>query len=121
MKLSRTIAVLAGLFLIGLGVWAFVDPHSFYLRIAHFPPYNRHFLHDAGAFQIGLGATLLLALRWSDGLKAALTGVGIGAAFHAASHWWDRSLGGKSSDPYVLTIFALVLVIAAQARSSGRT
>jgi len=120
MKLSKLVAVLAGLFLIGLGVWAFFDPNSFYLRIAHFPPYNKHFLHDAGSFQIGMGAALLLALRWGDALGVALAGVGIGAAFHAASHWIDRSLGGKSSDPYVLSIFAFVLLAAAHARSRGR-
>ena len=55
----------AGLIFVALGLWALVSPSAFYDRIALFPPYNRHFLHDVGAFQIGLGMTLLLALRWS--------------------------------------------------------
>jgi len=121
MKLSRVVALLAGLFFVALGVWAFFGPHSFYVRLAHFPPYNRHFLHDVGAFQIGLGAALLIALRWNDAVGVALAGVGIGAAVHAASHWWDRSLGGKSSDPYVLTALALVLIVAAGLRHRGRS
>jgi hypothetical protein len=36
----------------GVGV---VFPHSFYDNVATFEPYNRHFLHDIGAFTIGLG------------------------------------------------------------------
>ena len=119
MKASRVVAVLAGLFFVALGVWAFFGPHSFYMRLAHFPPYNRHLMHDVGAFQIGFGATLLIALRWSDAIGVALAGVGIGSSFHAAAHWWDRSLGGKSSDPYLLTLLAVVLLAAAYARRRG--
>jgi len=44
------------LLLIGLGLWAF------YSSIATYPPYSPHLVHDVGAFQIGLGACLALAL-----------------------------------------------------------
>ncbi|MGH2602501.1 MAG: hypothetical protein ACRDJ9_24345, partial [Dehalococcoidia bacterium] len=74
------VTVVAGLFMLVGGVWSFIWPANFYDQIALFPPYNRHFLHDVGAFQIGLGATLLLALRWRDSLFVALLGVGLGAA-----------------------------------------
>lgn len=63
---------LAGLFFLAPGIWAFAAPHSFYDQVATFPPYNRHLLHDIGAFQIGIGVALLLALRWSDAPFAAL-------------------------------------------------
>jgi hypothetical protein len=89
-----TVTVIAGFFFSVLGLWAFFWPSSFYERIALFPPYNPHFLHDAGAFQIGLGATLLLALYWRDALLVALLGVGLGAALHAVAHVVDRHLGG---------------------------
>src|SRR5688572_4680738 len=77
-RLARGIALLAGLFFLGFGLWAFFDPRSFYEQIATYPPYNKHFLHDAGAFQIGIGATLLLALQWKDGLAVALGGATAG-------------------------------------------
>jgi hypothetical protein len=37
-------------------------------------PCNQHLIHDAGAFQIGIGAALLLALVCPDALLVALTG-----------------------------------------------
>ena len=120
MRLSRVIAALVGLFLVALGLWSFLGPRSFYDQLATFPPYNRHLFHDIGAFQVGLGAVLLLAVRWGDALGVALTGVGIGAALHAAAHWWDRDLGGKSSDPYLLSVLALVILAAALARARAR-
>lgn len=112
----------AGLFFLAFGLWAFVAPSSFYDQIALFPPHNRHFLHDAGAFQIGLGATLLLALRWRDALFVALLGVGTGAAVHAVAHLLDRNLGGRRTDPVSLAIIAVVIVLAALLRwnPSGR-
>ena len=59
------------------GLWAFVTPKSFYDTVATFPPYNVHFIHDIGAFSIGLGAVLGLAMgmkRWSAA-KSALVAV----------------------------------------------
>ncbi len=80
--------------------------------IARFPPYNHHFLHDVGAFQIGLGATLLLAVWFRDALVVALGGYTLGAVAHAAAHVLDRDLGGNPSDPLSLTILALVALTA---------
>ena len=68
----RVIAVLAGVFLVGFGIWAFLSPSTFYSSIALFPPYNQHFLHDVGAFQVGLGIAFALA--------ATVGAVGVAAA-----------------------------------------
>ena len=54
MKISKLIAVLVGLFFVGFGLWSFFAPLSFYDQIAAFGDYNRHFLHDVGAFQLRL-------------------------------------------------------------------
>jgi len=112
MKFPRYVAAAAGAFLVVFGLWAFFGPHSFFEQIASFKPYNRHLMHDIGAFQVGVGATLLIALVWSDALAVALAGAGVGSLMHAAAHWWDKDLGGKSSDPYTLTFIAIVIVIA---------
>ncbi|MGH2784683.1 MAG: hypothetical protein ACRDJ1_05445 [Actinomycetota bacterium] len=115
-RLARAVALLAGLFFLGLGVWAFFDPRSFYEQLATFPPYNRHLFHDAGAFQIGIGATLLLALTWKDGLSIALGGASVLAVMHAISHFIDKDLGGKDTDPWFLSFVAAVIVIGFIAR-----
>ena len=107
------VAVLAGLSLIGFGLWAFLDPRSFFEQLATWRPFNKHFLHDIGAFQIGLGAVLLLAAMSADALFVALGGVGIGSAMHALAHLIDRGDGGRDSDPIVFGVVALLLLAAA--------
>ena len=63
---TRLALVVGIAFWVGFGLWAFVDPRSFYDALATFKPYNKHFLHDIGAFQIGIGAGLYAATRWRD-------------------------------------------------------
>ena len=95
-RMPRAIAIVGGVGFIALGLWAMVDPRSFFAALATFEPYNQHFLLDIGAFQIGLGVVLLLAavpVR-ADGLTVALVGVGVGAALHTLSHVVGRDLGG---------------------------
>jgi len=114
--MSRRLTVIAaavGLVAFGLtGVWAFFAPHSFFDTVATYPPYNRHLFHDLGAFNLGLAATLALGLgRWR-GLVVGLGGGSVAAVMHAVAHWLDRNQGGRSSDPWLLSLFALVLVAA---------
>ncbi len=111
----RAIVVLAAIGALASGGWAFFAPASFYAVVATYPPYSRHFVHDAGAFGIALGATLVFALRWRDSLLVALGGFGVASVLHAVSHVLDRGLGGRAVDPPALAIFA-VLVLYAGAR-----
>lgn len=119
-RIPKVIAALGGVVFLAFGLWAFLDPRAFYKGVAVWPPFNKHFIHDIGAFQIGLGLTLLLALLRGDALFVALAGVGGGAAVHAAAHWIDRDLGGKSTDPWVMTALAALLLTASALRYRGR-
>ncbi len=114
-RLPGGVAAVVGVTFVALGLWAMVDPRSFYAAVAMFEPYNQHFLQDIGAFQVGLGAVLLLAGLSSraDGLTVALVGVGVGAALHAVSHIVGRDLGGRpATDIPVFTVMAVVLLAA---------
>jgi uncharacterized protein YjeT (DUF2065 family) len=111
-NVARTLAAAVGLWLVAFGLWAFLAPTSFYAHIAAYPPYNEHLLHDVGAFQLGLGATLLAALISSDALVAALAGNAVGAAFHFAAHVADADLGGRTSDPLAVGLLAAAVVAA---------
>jgi hypothetical protein len=94
-----------------------VDPHSFFETAAKFEPYNQHFLQDVGAFQIGLGAVLLLAglPARADGLTVALIGVGVGATLHAVSHAIGQDLGGTPAQDIPLFAAIAVVLLAAGA------
>lgn len=115
-RAARVVAGAVGATLLVFGLWAFLDAPSFYDQLATYPPYNRHFLHDLGAFQVGLGATLLLATVRRDSLDVALGGAAAGAALHAVAHVWDRDLGGRDSDPWFFVAVAAVLAVVALAR-----
>ena len=109
----RIVTLAGAVFFAVTGGWALIDPSSFYDQLALFPPYNRHFLHDIGSFELGLGAALVLAaLGWS-GLRVALWAGAVANVLHAVSHIVDSDLGGRGTDPYTLSIFAAVFVAAA--------
>ena len=113
--LPRVVAVVFGIVFAALGVWGMVDPGSFFVTLAAFEPYNQHFLQDIGAFQVGLGAALLLAgvPARADGLAVALSGVGIGSALHSVSHIIGRDLGGRPETDIPTFGVMTVLLLAA--------
>jgi hypothetical protein len=112
---------IGGLIMLALGIWAFLTPASFVDFVAF--PYNRLLLHDVGAFQISIGATMVLALMWADGVMVVLAGYVAGTGFHLASHIIDRHIGGHAYDPLVLGVMVAVGLAGmyARVRVSGRT
>lgn len=58
---TRVVTIAAGIVFVGDGLWAMAAPESFFDVLGQCPPYNQHFVQDVGAFQIGLGAVLLIA------------------------------------------------------------
>ena len=108
---SAAFYVGAGFFL-AFGLWAFVDPNSFFAVVAPWNPYNEHLLRDAGAFSTGIGAALLASFTTRGGSVVALSGAASGATLHAVSHIIDFGEGGRPSDPYILGGLALLLLWA---------
>ena len=105
--------------MLGLGVWAFVAPESF-SRFIDYAPYNRHLIHDVGAFQIGIGVALFLALAWTDALLVALSGFVVASALHTLSHAVDRHIGGHASDVPTLGLLTILALYAMAARPRPR-
>jgi PPOX class probable F420-dependent enzyme len=106
-----TTTALAGATMLAAGVWALAAPGSF-ADFASFPA-SVHFVHDAGAFQLGIGATLLLALAWYDALAVTLAGFLVGNTAHAVNHAVDLDLGGHGwEDPAGLALLSLLVAAA---------
>jgi PPOX class probable F420-dependent enzyme len=103
--------LLAGLLMVAAGGWALLAPDGF-AEFVDFPA-SIHFVHDAGAFQLGIGATLLLALSWRDGPALALAGFLVGNSVHAVNHAVDLDLGGRGwQDPVGLAALSLLTTAA---------
>ncbi len=118
-RVALTAAWIGAAFSVVTGSWPFLAPESFYEVVATYPPFNRHLFHDLGAFQLGIAAALVAGLARRTAIAVGLWGGAVGATFHAVSHWIDAGLGGRSTDPWLLSLLALVLVaglIAAEVR-----
>lgn len=110
------VVLLAGLSAATVGVWTLVAPGSF-ARLVQFPNHE-HFLHDIGAFQLGIGATLLLALIWSDALATALAGFLLANTVHTVNHVVDLDLGGRAWQAIALAAVSVAVAAALGVRLS---
>jgi PPOX class probable F420-dependent enzyme len=97
---------LTGSLTVAAGLWALLAPGSF-ADFTGFPA-STHFVHDAGAFQLGIGTTLLLAPAWRDGPALALTGFLVANTVHAVNHALDLGIGGDGWVPWGLAALSLV-------------
>ena len=104
------VTALVGVFTGGIGIWCLIEPASF-ARVVGFET-HLHFLHDVGAFQLGLGVTLLLALIWADALATALAGFIVADTVHTVNHITDLDLGGSVAQAWVLGAVSVALVVA---------
>lgn len=111
------VTLLAAISAVVAGVWALAAPRSFSDAVDF--PYHEHFLHDLGAFQLGIGATLLLALIWRDALATALAGFLVGNTVHAVNHAVDLHLGGHAGDAWALAAMSLATAVALGLRLSA--
>lgn len=94
----------------GIGIWCLIGPKSFADAVGF--EAHRHFLHDVGAFQLGLGVILLLALIWSDALATALAGFIVANTVHTVNHVVDLDVGGSAAQAWALGAVSVALVLA---------
>ncbi|OBF12574.1 PPOX class F420-dependent enzyme [Mycobacterium sp. ACS4054] len=105
-----TVTAAVGAVTTGIGIWCLVDPNSF-AEAVQFDA-HRHFLHDVGAFQLGLGITLLLALIWGDALATALAGFVVANTVHTVNHVVDLDVGGSTAQAWALGVVSVALALA---------
>jgi PPOX class probable F420-dependent enzyme len=109
-SLVVAVTMAAGVFMVAAGGWALFAPGSF-ADATGFPRHT-HFVHDAGAFQLGIGVSLLLATAWRDGLALALAGLLVANTAHAVNHAIDLDLGGHGWDPWGLATLTVLAAVA---------
>jgi hypothetical protein len=112
-RVARVIGAVIGVFYMVTGAWALLAPLNFFSAVATFAPLNIHLLHDAGAFQIGLGLALTMSVSLRAPLRASLIAVLGASVLHLLAHVEDIRLGGHpATDLPVLALICVALAIA---------
>jgi hypothetical protein len=124
---AQVIVALAGAMHLLVGLAMLLAPMWFFVTIGTFPPFNRHYTGDMGAFQLALGAGLLLAAR-SPARQRLLVAVAAGGNLvHLLNHAYDALLSRASlsywladAGPLLVLTVALLLVSAGFLDREGR-
>jgi uncharacterized protein YjeT (DUF2065 family) len=102
-KAVRFFTALSALMFVIPGLMLIFTPRLFYDLLADFPPYNQHFMGDAGAFSLGIGIALLMALRNPAQHRAVLWGAFVAAMAHVLNHAYSDFIVGHEPLRHGLT------------------
>lgn len=113
------VTTVLGMLMVTAGMWAMVAPDSF-ADLAGFAGQG-HFVADAGAFQLGLGAGFLLAPGWADSLATVLAGFLVATTAHTVNHIVDLGEGGAAWQAWLLggVCVAAAAALYVRVRESG--
>lgn len=109
---DRIMLFYCGLSLLVPGVVLLSAPSFFYRSLADFPPFNRHFMGDAGAFSLALGVGILLTLRNPVAHKLLIGVTALGNTIHVFNHLYDDLIVDGGNLRHLLTNTAPLLVIS---------
>lgn len=117
--IAQFVVAIAGALHILVGLAMLLAPMWFFVTIGTFPPFNRHYTGDMGAFQLALGAGLLLAARAPARQRLLIGIAAAGNLIHLLNHAYDALLSRASlgfwladSGPLLVLTLALMLVSA---------
>lgn len=92
MRIGQALIALVGVADTAAGAALLLAPEWFYETIGTFPPFNRHYAGDAGAFLLPIGLGLLFAAREPSRYRPILV-LALGASWlHASNHAYDAFL-----------------------------
>ena len=104
---------LAGIAYAATGLALLFAPRWFFENVGDFPPFNRHYEGDVGAFLLPLGVGLLAAAARPAAHLVFIAVVAAGSVLHAANHAYDAARGDESlGELALLVVFAVLLVLA---------
>ncbi len=110
----RGVVLFSGLVFVLTGLALLLAPAWFFNTIGNFPPFNRHYLGDTGAFVLALGLGLLWAARDPYQYRGIIAVTAIGSWLHVGNHLYDDFVAGAWSPAHFLgdTLPLLVLAVA---------
>ena len=104
--------VAGGIFYMAVAGVLLFAPLWFFENVGNYPPYNRHFIGDAGSFMLGLGLMLLWAARNPTRYRAMIAIVGAASLVHAINHVIDDFILNPTTFSIVGNIALFILAFA---------
>lgn len=96
---------------VGLGIWLFASPHSFFRTIGAFDTYNRHYERDVATFYLALGAGGWIAATRAAWRVPVLTVLTIQYVLHSINHAIDVDRARNSwAGPFDVASLSLAAV-----------
>jgi hypothetical protein len=110
LAIARFIVLLNSLMNILPGLALLFAPKWFY-QIADFPPFNQHFMGDAGAFSLALGIGLLVAARNPNGHRSLIAVAALAGLIHVGNHLYDDLIIQQGTTPHLVTNTLPLLIL----------
>lgn len=122
---AQGIVLVAGLVDLLAGLALLFAPNWFFATVGNFPPFNQHYMGDAGAFVTALGVGLLVAARDLKQHQGIIGVAALGSLLHAGNHVYDDVIAGHWSpahffiDTVPLLVLAVLLIVAYRRATKG--
>jgi hypothetical protein len=110
---TRFAVIFNGVLTILTGLLLLFAPEFFYSAVADYPPFNRHFLGDIGAFTLALGIGLLLAAREPYKHPLIIGAAALGNLVHVLNHAYDDLFVERLTTQHWLTNTIPLLIATA--------
>ncbi|MBI4675049.1 MAG: hypothetical protein HY741_25700 [Chloroflexi bacterium] len=116
-RLAQIIVGASGVLFVLVALALLFVPRWFFENVGFFPPYNRHYEGDLGAFLFAIGAGLVYAARNPAKYRLLIAVAAVGSALHVLNHVFDGIASSYSlthwlTDTAPLVIAALLLIVA---------
>lgn len=109
---ARSIAVAVGVAYLVAALTLLLSQDWFFNNVGNYPPYNRHYMGDAGSFVSVLGLMLLWAARDLPRYWVMILLAGVGSLIHATNHVIEDFITNPSSASIASNILLFVVAFA---------
>jgi hypothetical protein len=109
---ARSVAVSVGVAYLVAAVTLLLAQDWFFTSIGNYPPYNRHYMGDAGSFVSVVALMLLWAARDLARYWAMILLAGVGSLLHASNHVIEDFITNPSTASITSNILLFVLAFA---------
>jgi hypothetical protein len=115
----EVILIVFGVYSVGLGLFMFIAPGTFFDTLGSFGVRNDHYIFDNASFEFPLGLMMLAAARWPSWRVPALAFATLHWGLHALSHIIDphhaagESIGWLEAAGLVVTTLLLAIALRA--------